>query len=129
MTMKFFSANKLVTFALFAAVIVLAGCLGGQQESVENETEEESTQTPIGSVYAISIKDNAYSTTSLTISAGNSVTWTNQDERIHQVQLINIVSSPVLLKDGTWTYAFYEKGTYAFRDAELPYMTGTITVQ
>ena len=122
--------GKIYAVISVVAVIALLSCLGGEQQPTGNETNQSqpSGGTTGAATINIAIQNNAFSQTAITLNAGDSVKWTNLDDRIHQVQIIGVTSSPVLLKDNTWTYKFDTAGTYAFRDAELPYMTGTVTV-
>ena len=122
--------NKIYGIMAMVAVVALLGCLGGGQQAAKNQTNE---SQPTGESAApvtveINIQNNAFSQTEITLKAGDSIKWTNLDDRIHQVQIIGVISSPVLKKSDTWTYKFDAAGTYAFRDAELPYMSGTVTV-
>jgi len=122
--------GKIYAVISVVAVIALLSCLGGEQQPTGNETNQSqpSGGTTGAATINIAIQNNAFSQTAITLNAGDSVKWTNLDDRIHQVQIISATSSPVLLKSDTWTYKFDTAGTYAFRDAELPYMTGTVTV-
>lgn len=122
--------GKIYAVISIVAVIALLSCLGGEQQPTGNETNQSQPGggTTGPATINVTIQDNAFSQTSIALNAGDSVKWTNLDDRIHQVQIISTTSSPVLLKSDTWTYKFDTAGTYAFRDAELPYMTGTVTV-
>jgi len=122
--------SKIYAVISVAAVIALLSCLGGEQQPAGNETNQSQPGggTTGAATINVAIQDNAFSQTSIALNAGDSVKWTNLDDRIHQVQIISATSSPVLLKSDTWTYKFDTAGTYAFRDAELPYMAGTVTV-
>ena len=64
------------------------------------------------------------------IPAGSSVTWRNGDEEIHAVVAADgSFASPGMDTDGTFTRAFPTPGTYAYRCALHPQMTGTIVVR
>ena len=122
--------GKIYAVISVVAVIALLSCLGGDQPPAGNQTNQSQpsggTTGPV--TVEVAMQANAFSQTAITLKAGDSVKWTNLDDRIHQVQIVGVTSSPVLLKSDTWTYKFDTAGTYAFRDAELPYMAGTVTV-
>jgi len=122
--------GKIYAVISVVAVLALLSCLGGEQQPAGNETNQSQPGggTTGAATVEVAMQGNAFSQTAITLKAGDSVKWTNLDDRIHQVQIISVTSSPVLLKSDTWTYKFDTAGTYAFRDAELPYMTGTVTV-
>ncbi len=122
--------SKIYAVISVVAVIALLSCLGGSQPAGENQT------TPGGGgggnagakTVEVNIQNNAYSQTSIALNAGDSVKWTNLDDRAHQVQILSVTSSPMLVKSDTWTYTFDTAGTYTFRDADLPFMVGRVTV-
>jgi len=79
----------------------------------------------------VKIDNFSFQPASLTVSAGSTVTWVNQDDVPH-----NIVSSegatlksPVLDTDQKFSYTFEQPGTYAYFCGMHPRMTGKIIVQ
>lgn len=93
----------------------------------DNNATNQSSSGPVASV-VITIAANEFSQTSVSLVAGGSVTWKNNDYRRHFIQVIGETSSPALVQGDSWMYQFSTPGTYEFRDSELPYMSGTITV-
>jgi len=123
--------GKIYAIISVVAVLALLSCLGGdQQQPTGNETNQSQPGggTTGAATVEVNIQNNAFSQTAIVLNAGDSIKWTNNDDRIHQVQVIEVMGSPVLHTGETWTYKFDVAGTYEFRDAELPYMTGTVTV-
>jgi plastocyanin len=122
--------GKIYAIISVVAVLALLSCLGGEQQPTGNETNQSQPGggTTGAATVEVNIQNNAFSQTAIVLNAGDSIKWTNLDDRIHQVQVISVTSSPVLLKNNVWTYKFDVAGAYEFRDAELPYMMGTITV-
>ena len=123
--------GKIYAVISVVAVLALLSCLGGEQQPAGNETGTGGGGgggPVVAKTVDVSIQGNAFSQTAIVLNAGDSIKWTNLDDRIHQVQVITVSSSPVIHKGETWTYKFDVAGTYEFRDAELPYMTGTVTV-
>jgi plastocyanin len=78
----------------------------------------------------VTIKDFMFSPTSLTVKAGSTVTWTNEDDEPHTV-----VSDDKLFRSGSldtndsFKFKFDKTGTYHFTCSIHPRMLGTIVVQ
>jgi plastocyanin len=78
----------------------------------------------------IVVKDFMFMPTPLTVKAGSTVTWTNQDDEPHTV-----VSDTGLFKSGgmdtneSFSFKFDKPGTYHFTCSIHPRMVGTIVVQ
>jgi plastocyanin len=76
------------------------------------------------------VKDFKFMPTPLTVKAGSTVTWTNQDDDVHTV-----VSDTGAFKSGamdtndSYSFKFDEPGTYHFTCSLHPRMVGTIVVQ
>jgi plastocyanin len=81
----------------------------------------------------VTIQDLAYSPAQITISKGQSVTWTNQDSRDHTVKSADgspaSFTSPNLSPGQSFTQSFPTPGTYPYGCAYHPRMKGTITVK
>jgi plastocyanin len=79
---------------------------------------------------AVKIDNFIFSPNSITVAAGTTVRWTNQDDIPH-----NIVSddksfkSKALDTDETFAYTFTKPGTYTYFCSIHPKMTGKIVVQ
>lgn len=79
---------------------------------------------------SVSIKGMAYSPATVTISAGDTVTWTNNDDRDHTVQTTDgVINSGNLSPGKSWSYTFKSAGTYSYGCTYHPRMKGTITVK
>jgi len=63
----------------------------------------------------------------LTVKAGTTVTWTNEDDTPHMVMSPNNFRSEVL--DGTYAFTFTTPGTYKYFCFLHPHMTGTVVVE
>jgi plastocyanin len=78
----------------------------------------------------IVVKDFMFTPNNLTIKAGSSVTWSNQDDEPHTV-----VSDAGLFRSGaidtneSFSFKFDKPGTYHFTCSIHPRMVGTIVVQ
>ncbi len=77
----------------------------------------------------VSIKRAAFSPATVNIIAGDSIRWRNDDTQNHQVvSTTGAFASPVLSRGKTYTFRFDVAGTYQYRNALHPSVTGTIKV-
>lgn len=78
------------------------------------------------------IQNYAFNPSSITVSVGTTVTWTNLDGVVHTV---TSTGGPVSFDSGSlsqgqsWQFTFTQAGTYTYRCTLHPYMTGTVIVQ
>jgi plastocyanin len=78
----------------------------------------------------INIYSTGFSPKSVTITEGDTVTWTNRDAASHQIladkgQFV----SAILHKNQSFSYTFKAAGTYTYKDELHPKLAGTITVK
>lgn len=87
--------------------------------------------TTIPKSYDVKISGYAFSPKSLTINAGDSVVWTNEDSVSHTVTSDSgsELSSSFLSKGQTYSHTFSQKGTFSYHCSPHPGMKGTIVVQ
>jgi len=95
-----------------------------QQNNVENTQQ---VQTQIPSIFVISISNFSFDPTTLTIPAGKTVKWTNQDTATHQIKS-DTFNSTALKKLDTYQYTFKTPGTYEYTCSLHPTMKGKIIV-
>jgi len=79
----------------------------------------------------ITIQDFAFSPLTLTIHAGDTVVWTNQDAMGHTVTSDSggELNSSTIPGGGTYSHTFAAAGTYSYHCSIHPSMKGTIIVQ
>ena len=80
----------------------------------------------------IEIRDFAFAPGTLTIPAGTSVTWVNQDDEPHTVTGTgpqNLFKSPGLDGGDSFSVRFDKPGTYTYICTIHPHMHGTIVVK
>ena len=87
-----------------------------------------------GPVYAANIEakiDNfAFTPQTITVKAGDTVTWTNRDDIPHTVtSSTGAFRSKALDTDDTFAFTFATPGTYKYFCALHPHMTGSIVVE
>jgi plastocyanin len=79
---------------------------------------------------SVEIKDDAYIPSTLTIAAGQTVTFTNDDDDAHTVTAVGgSFDSKGLDTDAVWRHTFSKPGTYAYFCELHPFMKGTIVVK
>ncbi|MEW5995618.1 MAG: cupredoxin family copper-binding protein [Candidatus Zixiibacteriota bacterium] len=81
---------------------------------------------------SVNIQNYAFSPSSITVSVGTTVTWTNMDAVIHTATSTGgptSFDSGNLLQGQSWSYTFSQAGTYTYKCTPHPYMTGTVVVQ
>ncbi|MEU7412391.1 MULTISPECIES: plastocyanin/azurin family copper-binding protein [Streptomyces] len=91
------------------------------------------TGTPTAPVTgnAVAIKNFAFSPATLKVTAGTTVTWTNQDTDAHTVTSAGSggpLHSAALNTHATYRYTFTKPGTYAYLCTIHPFMTATVEV-
>lgn len=111
-----------IGFAHSAVAACLLGCAAG---------------VTLGAAFAdgdaaavLKIDNFAFMPKSVTVKAGTTVTWTNQDDETHTVTSITkeFKSKPLSAGD-KFTYTFTAPGTYKYFCSLHPFMTGTIVVE
>jgi plastocyanin len=79
---------------------------------------------------AVAIKGFAFTPQVLTVSAGTTVTWTNQDDDPHTVTANDkSFHSAALDTDDAFSFTFTKPGTYAYFCSLHPHMTGKVIVK
>ncbi len=91
-------------------------------------TAPESAPAAAGGGSSVTIENFAFAPARLTVSAGTTVTWTNQDGSNHFVKFADAGSSR-LKKGATYTRTFSTAGSYTYECSIHPSMTGTIVVK
>lgn len=82
--------------------------------------------------YRVAMKGYAFAPSSLTVPAGSTVTWTNQDTAPHDVKTTSgpvSIHSPMLSKGQSWSFTFTAAGSYGYYCTVHPDMTAGITVR
>jgi plastocyanin len=125
-------------FAAGAIVVAFLG-LGGGKSTAGNSMAgmamgAQSAGKPAGAsapaaTDAVGIKNFAFSPATITVTAGSTVVWTNDDSIQHDVTFDggSIVSS-VLNHNDTFSHTFPTAGTYHYICSIHPFMHGTVIV-
>ena len=88
-------------------------------------------ETPAAAEVPVDIRDFAYSPNPIEIAAGDTVTWTNQDEVPHTAtgEDRDVLQSGTIAPGASFSQVFPEAGEFAYHCEFHPNMTGTIVVQ
>ncbi|MBI2861498.1 MAG: cupredoxin domain-containing protein [Chloroflexi bacterium] len=98
-----FARIAFLLLALVVSVFVLAAC-GGAGSTTG------STQPGV-----VDMKNNKYIPDTVTIKAGETVTWKNSEAIIHDVRFQDATRSPAEMKQGDqWNRTFAQAGTYDY---------------
>ena len=115
--------TPIVILALTTALLIsVAGC------STAKTTSPTTGTTTSGDT--ISISNFTFVPGTLTVSAGTTVTWTNNDSTAHIVASdTGVFVSGNLSQNAVFSYTFNNAGTYPYHCSIHTYMTGTIIVK
>jgi plastocyanin len=113
------------TIALLCAVSLLnlsVFALGKEMKDVDSTNSKQNK---------IEIKDFAFNPQTITVKAGEKVTWINRDEEPHTVASVEkqFKKSTALDTDQEFTITASAPGTYTYFCSVHPKMTGTIVVE
>jgi len=103
--------KRLITVALVGlAALLAAGAIGAATTTIQ-------------------ITKNGFTPSSVTVTAGDTVTWHNSDAKTHQVVADNgAFASPALAAGASWSYTAAKAGKFTYRDAYATTHKGTVTV-
>ena len=117
--------RRSVSVAVFIAAAVLGFAASGAKNSaVAAQQKAESAE--------VKIDNFSFGPTTLAVSVGSTVTWTNRDDIPHTVVSADdpkAFKSKVLDTDEKFSFTFTKAGTYAYFCSIHPRMTGKVVVQ
>jgi plastocyanin len=120
--------------------VLLAACGSSQNPSSPAPTDTPAapasaigpadTAAPAAGTVNVAISGFAFDPATITIKAGQSVTWTNKDGVVHTVTADDHSWTSGDIANGqTFTQTFSTAGTYKYFCAVHPNMVGTVVVQ
>jgi len=99
------------------------------QVSTSNVVDYTLSKTVTKHVY-IDVSDNSFNPQAVTIKAGTTVTWINNDNVVHKILSDNGGPSSNNLSNGqSYSFVYRVLGIYGYHDSIYPSMTGTIIVK
>ncbi len=146
------SKNTLIAVAVIIVLGLAGWYLLRSQKPYTPQTPTQVTQTPIPDSASsateeadmtkeknvVKITSSGFSPQNITIAAGQTVTWINDDSESHQVnsavhpthQVYLPLNTVGLLQSGEKkSLSFPETGTYKYHDHLNPSLTGSVTVE
>lgn len=135
--------SALLLIIIIVAVLLIGGILffvlnrkkTATAPSGTNPTQSTGTSTTANSTGStvttnqVDIKDMAFTPDSITVKAGSTVTWTNNDGAAHNVTADNnSFSSGTLTAGKTFSQTFNTAGTFKYKCTIHPNMTGVVIV-
>ena len=132
--------NLAVAIVLSLAAVLLLGCSGYSTPTTPPvntpTTPPVSTpttppvNTPSASGSAVTISNFSFQPSTLTISAGTTVFWTNNDSTTHTITSdTGVFSSGDLPPGSSFSHTFSSAGSFGYHCSIHPSMKGTIMVQ
>ncbi len=128
------TTSRSVRFLAVVALLLFAAACGGSGEPATQGGGDPAETAPAdddaGDSSSVSIADNAFDPAQVTVSAGATVEWTNEDDVPHTVTFEDEAaeSSETLNQGDTHSATFDEAGEYPYICKIHPSMTGTVTV-
>jgi plastocyanin len=126
-------------FAVLGAVMLIAAACGSSSASPSTAT---ASAAGGGATAAVVIKNFAFTPQTITVKAGTTVTWTNQDSVQHTVtsadsikvgaKVTSMFDSGLFNQGQTFSFTFTKAGTYFYVctiHASQPAMHGEVIVQ
>ncbi len=96
-------------------------------KTAETKTESGGTATT-----AVAVKDFVFAPTVIKVKAGETVTWTNEDEFDHSVQIDSLELEGIkfgpMTMPASFSHQFSKPGTYEYLCGVHNSMTGTVIV-
>lgn len=78
---------------------------------------------------AVKISNFTFNPPQITVKAGTTVTWTNEDDIPHTIVSPPSIRSKALDSDDKFSFTFTTPGTYKYFCGLHPHMTGAIVVE
>lgn len=123
------SSDKKYRFKVRAVAGVIKGAWS-KTIIVRTESMPENNDQFVGETVDVAIQDFIFNPDTITISAGDTVRWTDHDSINHTVTSDDgLFESSGSLNNTTYEVTFTKSGTYAYHCAPHPFMIGTIIVQ
>ena len=117
--------------AAAAVVIVASGACGGDDGGDTKADGASSASGAVASEPAVDIVNFVFEPKSLTVKAGTTVTWTNEDTAVHSIKDTSPLATPVspdLAKGATFTITYGQPGSHSYICGIHQYMTGSVQV-
>ena len=105
--------------ARFALAITIASAIAATMPAAPARAED----------VAVKISNFTFNPPQVTVKAGTTVTWTNEDDIPHTIVSPPGIRSKPLDSEDKFSFTFTTPGTYKYFCSLHPHMTGTIVVE
>jgi plastocyanin len=127
-----FAATEQLIQPAFAAPATAVAAARQSAVTAANDTASQQTAATTEKVRGakVSIANFTFTPAEITIVAGETVTWTNDDGAPHGLEYADGAKAPDLMLPGaSFSRQFDRPGTYNYNCSVHPYMTGRVIVQ
>ncbi len=122
--------HDLIRSAMLGGLLGLAAGFAVMTVSAGAAAPTETQPPAVAADMAVKIDNFTFAPQRLTIKAGTTVTWTNDDDIPHTVtSSTKAFRSKALDTDDKFSFTFATAGTYDYFCSLHPHMTGTIVVE
>jgi plastocyanin len=113
--------------SLFAILLISNSCSEPMGNMNDNGDDSGGSGGP--GTNEVWIQGMQFKPSTITVTAGTTITWTNKDAVIHTVTSDpGVFDSGSINNNGTFSYTFSTAGTYPYHCTPHPSMTATVTV-
>ena len=120
--------NIFIIGIIIIAIVIVFFSLNKSNMNTNPSSTETNPTTEVVAPNNVSIVNFSFNPGTLTIKAGTTVTWTNNDSTIHTIKSATFNSGDLNQGD-TFKFTFDAPGTFNYSCGIHPTMTGTIIVQ
>jgi plastocyanin len=119
----FFTERYPILVIFLISITFICGCIS-VPSSPKSTSPGIADTTPLPQAI-VSVKARSFDPAIITIKAGTTITWTNEDPMMHRVVHLPEVNRPELFNSGplssgqSFSYLFREKGRYAYGDPQI----------
>lgn len=121
------------TAGLIVAALLACAAMPSEARPTAAATVANTAAATAAATVAVSIKNMTFTPASVTVKVGDTVTWTNDDDRDHTVRSGD--GAPAAFDSGnlspgkSYSFTFRKAGTYPYGCALHSRMRGTVVVQ
>ena len=126
---KFTDMKKFKSHKTFSGLFLIIGMVALFACS-KNDTSSTTGGTDGPGPNEVFIQGMNFSPSSITVTAGTKITWTNKDAVAHTVtSSTGLFDSGSMPTNGTFSFTFADAGTYAYKCTFHPSMVASVTVK
>ncbi len=123
------SKSLLGILLLIGLVSVMNSCTKSSMSDVTGGTDTQTTGNSAPGTNEVWMKDKEFAPSSITVTAGTTITWINKDPVMHDVTSdSDLFSSGSMQANASFSFKFTTAGTYTYHCTIHPTMTGKVIV-